>query len=167
VSAADRPTADRLRQLFSYDAETGHLTRIVTTSNRCPAGKRAGTFDRTTGYRKVNVDGRMYGEHVVIWCLVHGSWPAGLIDHRNGVRDDNRIDNLRDGSRRLNQENMRRPRSDNKSGFLGVTYASDGAPQAHIRINGRQKYLGRFATEAEAHEAYVAAKRRHHEGCTL
>jgi hypothetical protein len=115
----------------------------------------------------VNVDGRLYGEHAVIWCWCTGDWPAGLIDHRNGVRSDNRIDNLRDATRRINQQNLRRARSDNKTGLLGVTVARDGTPQAHIRINGRQTYLGRFPTQEAAHAAYLNAKRDCHEGCTL
>lgn len=165
--SAVRPTAARLRELFSYDAATGVLTRRITTSNRCTAGKRAGTLDRTTGYRKVNVDGFMYGEHVVIWCLCTGAWPTGLIDHRNTVRDDNRWGNLRDGSRQLNQENLRHARADNALGVLGVIAAKNGKFKAHIRIAGRQTCLDTFETTEAAHAAYVAAKRQHHAGCTL
>ena len=158
----------RLRELFAYDSATGVLTRIITTSNRCPAGARAGTLDRSTGYRKVNVDGRMYGEHVVIWCLVSGRWPMGLIDHRDGVRDRNVLENLRDGSRRLNQQNTRRARSDSLSGLQGVHPAKNGRCYSKIRTaDGKVKHLGTFDRPEQANAAYLAAKRELHEGCTV
>ena len=162
-----RPEISRLHELFAYSAQSGVLIRKITTSNRCPAGSRAGTLDRSTGYRRVRVDGVVLYEHIVVWAMTRGKWPSGLIDHRHGTRDDNREDGLRDGPRRFNQENQRRARSDNKLGVLGVCQVPSGKFAASIRVDGRQRRLGTFSSAEDAHAAYVAAKRMFHEGCTL
>lgn len=57
-------------------------------------GKPVGTKDRL-GYLQVNVGGRLAMAHRLIWESVHGPIPDGLeINHKNGVKDDNRIANL-------------------------------------------------------------------------
>lgn len=161
-----RPTIARLRELFDLDKETGHLTRRITTSNRCPAGSRAGTLDTSTGYRKVRVDGRILMEHIVICAMHTGEWPTAQVDHRNTITHDNRPDNLRPATHGQNQQNRRRARTDNKLGVLGVIQVGERFA-ASLRINGRQTRLGTYDTAEQAHIAHVAAKRVHHEGCTL
>lgn len=161
-----RPDIARLRELFDLDEETGHLTRRITTSNRCPAGSRAGTLDKSTGYRKVRVDGRIYMEHVVIVAMHRGEWPTAQVDHRNTITDDNRPGNLRPASRAVNQQNRRRARADSKLGVLGVMQIGERFV-ASMRIGGRQTRLGAFDTPEQASAAYITAKREHHEGCTL
>jgi hypothetical protein len=46
-------------------------------------------------YRAIRVDGGLYLEHRVIWLLVTGVWPEGVIAHVNGDGHDNRWNNLR------------------------------------------------------------------------
>jgi hypothetical protein len=98
-----------------------------------------------------------------------GSWPTDDVDHKNGMRTDNSYGNLREVSRSLNQQNLRKARGETASGVLGV-YVSDrpGKPwKASINVSGKDRYLGRFATKDEAQAAYLAAKRSLHEGCTI
>ncbi len=83
-----------------------------------------------------------------------------------GNRSNNRLSNLRDVSQAMNIQNERKPRSNNKSGFLGVK-ANRGLWKAEISIDGKTKFLGRFKTPEEAHQVYVEAKRKLHPGCTL
>lgn len=163
---AQKVSVARLHELFRYEPETGWLVRKITTSNRCVAGSRAGTFDASTGYRRVRVDGRICMEHAVIYAMHAGQWPAGLIDHKNTIRTDNRPSNLRDASRRINQQNLRQARVDSKTGVLGVVQIGQRF-SASIRINGKQNRIGTFGTAEEAGAAYVKAKRASHEGCTL
>ena len=157
---------ERLHELFRFDTDTGWLMRKITTSNRCVAGSRAGTFDASVGYRRVRVDGRICMEHAVIHAMHAGAWPTGLIDHRNTERTDNAPSNLRDVTRKVNQQNLRKARADSKTGVLGVVQVGQRFA-AHIRIDGKQTRIGAFATAEEAGAAYVAAKRLNHEGCTL
>src|SRR5262245_14923519 len=84
------PSAERVRQLLKYSPETGELRWRVSRRGRgARLGRDAGA-GHAKGYRRVSVDGRDYLVHRVIWLWMTGEWPAAQIDHRNGVRDDNR-----------------------------------------------------------------------------
>ena len=99
---------------------------------------------------------------------MYGTWPENQIDHINGVRHDNRIDNLRDVLQSTNAQNQRKPSATNKCGFLGVNFHKcSNRWIAQIHVQGKKKHLGLFDTPKEAHEAYVTAKRELHEGCTI
>lgn len=83
------------------------------------------------------------------------------VDHRNGDGLDCRLDNLRQATRSQNVMNSCR-RSDNKSGFKGVSLDRYKSWRAEIKIAGKTKYLGAFRTPEAAHQAYVNAAREHH-----
>lgn len=154
----------KLRELFDYDGKTGVLVWRVGTGGR-HVGDMAGTKDRA-GYVRVQARGRLWLAHRLVWAYVHGEWPRGQIDHINGDRADNRIANLRDVSPSVNRQNMRAATRMNKTGFLGV-HIQDGRYKAAITIDGKRTGLGSFGTGEEAHAAYLAKKRLHHQGCTL
>jgi hypothetical protein len=160
-------TQEVLRHWFAYDPETGAFTRARNSfGNKCKAGDLAGNI-AGEGYWAVTFYDRRYLVHRLIWMFVHGAWPDGMIDHINGVRSDNRLCNLRVvKSASENGQNMRKARSDNRSGYLGVKQRNNRFT-ALIKTNGKRINLGSFDTPQEAHAAYVAAKRRLHEGCTL
>lgn len=161
-------TAARARELLDYDPALGTFTWKVRTSNRVNVGDPAGSMLKT-GYLAVCVDGVLYRSHRLAWLYVNGAWPDRDIDHVNGVRTDNRITNLRDVSRSVNQQNLRAARGETASGVLGV-YKSDRESKpwrASIKVDGKDKHLGRFRTKAEASSAYLSAKRSMHEGCTI
>lgn len=100
--------------------------------------------------------------HRVAWFLHCGTWPSA-VDHKNMIRDDNRIENLREASHSQNASNtVRRHQGARvKSKYKGV-YHDRGRWQAKIKHNGKDMYLGVFATEEEAHAAYAAAAVRLH-----
>lgn len=154
-------TADRLREVLDYDPATGVFTwrEKSAPDSRIRPGTVAGYVQH--GYRLINVDNRQYRAHRMAWLYVHGEWPTDDIDHINGVRDDNRIANLREATRSENLQNQRRARRDNRSGFLGVS-ANGKRWKAEIIEGVRRQHLGTFDTPGEAHEAYLAAKRRLH-----
>ena len=158
-------TAERLRELFNYNPETGVFTRLVSVSDNAKAGDIAGTMN-SGGYMKIVVCGRLYQSHRLAWLYVYGRWPAHEIDHINGIRTDNRIENLRDVIPSTNKQNQRNANSNNKLGLLGVTRRSQGF-HAQIRINGKCTYLGTFPTGEQAHAAYLDAKRKNHSGYML
>jgi hypothetical protein len=156
-------TAQRLRELLHYDPETGVFTWKVANGTRAKVGAIAGSLSK--GYILVRVDALNRRAHRLAWFYVNGEWPTDEIDHINGDKSDNRICNLRCVSRSVNLQNQRQPRSDNARGlYLGVGW--DKARQkwrAQIK-DGKNTFLGRFNSQEEASEAYLAAKRRLHPG---
>ncbi len=160
-----------LRAVLAYDAETGHFLRRVRLAQRHAMGDRA-DFEITggpmTGYRRVGLFGARYLAHRLAWFYVHGEWPKHEIDHINCQRGDNRIVNLRDVPKRVNLQNRRKPRSDNKSGFLGVhLHPETGKWRSRVQLGNRFIDLGLHHKPEDAHQAYIKAKRQLHEGCTL
>ena len=154
-----------LRRLVDYDPETG-VFRWKQQAGRANAGDVAGCL-RGDGYINMIVNGRRGLAHRFAWFYVHGQWPADMIDHRNGQRSDNRIENLREADNTLNSQNMRAAKPSNATGFLGVSRGKDGLFNAQIGVNGKTHWLGKFATPEEAHETYLKAKRLLHAGCTI
>jgi len=160
-------TAERLRSILSYDPETGIFTWKHKSRNTWP-GKVAGCKNKALGYIIIGIDGTEHYAHRLAWLYVYGTWPGGVIDHRDTDRSNNRIANLRDTSRSVNQQNIRKPRAHGTSGFLGVTWHKQtGRWKAQISVKGRNRHLGLFDDPVEAHQAYLEAKREHHSGCTI
>lgn len=165
-------TAERVREVLSYDPETGIFTRKVRLAQRHHVGDRADfvvTGGGLKGYRRVSLDSQRFLAHRLAWLYVHGEWPANEIDHRDGNPSNNRIGNLRDVTGAVNLQNMRVPRKTNSSGYLGVyKHAQNDTWVARIQKDRRTIHIGCFADPAEAHQAYLKAKREiHKDGCTI
>ncbi len=159
-------TADRVRELLSYDLGSGEFKWIKPRSG-VSLKKPAGTVNRN-GYLDIRIDRKIYAAHRLAWLYVNGEWPPGMLDHINGNRMDNRILNLRSVSNTVNQQNQRHARADNKVGLLGVNFEKgSGKYKAQIRHNGKKLLVGRFDDPMAAHAAYIQAKRVLHEGCTI
>jgi len=151
-------------KVLRHEPETGFL--FWTDEAYPPSrGKQAGTKTKQ-GYFLVETKRKRFYAHRIVWLLAYGKFPDGDIDHINGDPADNRLDNLRDVSCTVNMQNQRRAQSHSSTGFLGVSRNGSGW-QAQIRICGKKRHLGTFSTPQQAHEAYVLAKRQHHEGCTI
>jgi hypothetical protein len=162
-------TQARLRELLHYDPTTGVFTwlprptstRHGRTWNTRYVGTRAGTVD-SHGHVQIKVNGRLHLAHRLAWLYAHGEWPVAGLDHINGVRDDNRLANLRPATESQNAANRRTPIT-NTSGFKGVSWHKDRRRwQATIMVASKQSYLGLFDTPEAAHAAYAAAAREHH-----
>ena len=164
MAAADL-TAERLREILHYDPETGIFTWRVRTSRCVKIGSEC-SHRGSIGYVVIQILSTPYSAHRLAWLHVTGSWPIGVIDHINGVRDDNRFCNLRDVSNTENLQNRRRPNKNTSSGFLGVHRVAD-AWVAQIGVNGRNTHIGIFKTPELAHAAYIEAKKNLHQTCTV
>ena len=153
-------TQPRLHELLRYDPVTGDFFWRVQTNPRALVGMHAGANSISFGYRQINVDKRTYKAHNLVWLYFHGAFPTNVIDHINGNRLDNRIENLRDVTRQQNSWNLQKAKRNSKSGYLGVCWRpTRNAWKAEIRIDGKKVWLGHFATAEEASAAYQAAKK--------
>lgn len=171
----DDITPEVLRELLTYDSDTGALTwkprgrewfaseQSCRTWNAKFAGKLAfrtpkdGRSDRLTG----GVLGRRFYASRVAWAIFHGSWPVHAIDHINGDETDDRISNLRDVRQSENCRNASR-RKDNSSGVPGVSWSKErGKWLVNISAEKGARYVGTFDRKADAIAARKDAEREH------
>ena len=162
------PSVEYLNECFEYDSETGSLfwkerpvshfeagkwsaERKCNHWNKRFASKEAGSVG-SEGYRCVKVDDQSYRVHRIIWKMIQGVDPAETIDHINGIRDDNRIANLREATM---EEQMRNKtlRSDNTSGYIGVYPTKHGKWKSQGKRDGKSVHLGTYKCKHEAGEA--------------
>ena len=155
------PTPDELRQLLTYDPDTGVLIWKArpgkTAWNKRWAGRAALEYVDSVGYKTGKVASKEIRAHRVIWALFHGAWPDQVVDHINGDKTDNRISNLRVVSQAQNA--MNRSAAGGASRYKGVSYSRSGPWCAIIQKDRKKKFLGRFKTEEEAARAYDIAAR--------
>ena len=138
--------------LFTIDNDTLYWRH---RANSCtPAGTKAGTL-RNDGYIGIFIKGKYFFAHRILWEMQVGLIPQGLfLDHINGIRDDNRISNLRICTTQENAYN-RAKQSNNKSGFKGVCWHKQKQKWvAQIKIDGRNKFLGFFIDPTDAYARY-------------
>lgn len=153
-SGGDVMNQEVVRQIFDY--RDGGLYWKQNRGSNAKAGARVGRL-LPTGYRAVQVSGRKYQEHRLIYLYHHGFLPVE-IDHINRVKHDNRIENLRKCSHAANQVNTHdRP---NAQGYRGVKVNQRGRYAARITIQGKEIRLGSFDTAEQAGEAYKQAAER-------
>lgn len=161
---ADKLTYERVREVLSYEQETGIFTWLVRTGLRVRIGSVAGCIREDDGYRQIRIDGEIYLAHRLAYFWMTGKWPAETVDHMNRDRDDNRWCNLRAASYSQNNANAI-SRSSSKTGLKGVSFAPQAKRRpwaARICKNRKHKHLGYFATPEEAHAAYDRAARDLH-----
>ena len=158
-SPRQKLTQASLRRVLSYDADTG-IFRRAASSGTAHVGDIAGGI-APNGYWQISVLGMRCRAHQLAWLWVVGEWPAGEIDHINGVRSDNRWENLRLVTVGGNAQNKCGKLG--ASGLRGVRFHKQNRNWvAAIKINRKAIHLGSFATPEEAHEAYLKAKAENH-----
>jgi hypothetical protein len=160
------PSIEYLLECFAYDPETGALTwrsrprehfgteRAWRACNARDAGAVAGSLN-SDGYLRVGIDGALYRAHRIAYALATGTDPgAGLhIDHRDGDRANNRIENLRLATKGENGRNLRGANANSRSGVRGVRWhAGARAWKGEVTLNGRSYHIGYFDSLEEAKE---------------
>lgn len=171
ATAEQSVTPEELQELLSYDPETGTLTWKNRGDRFCQsdrsqkifqsvfAGKPALVTKNQDGYLWGQIFGKSLMAHRAAFCLMSGHWPVDQIDHVNGIRDDNRWENLREASRKENHRNRKASKSSTSS-FVGVSFRRDkGLWSAFICIDKKKKHLGYFGTEEEAAKARDSSAR--------
>jgi len=153
-----------IRENLRYDPETGHLWWIKLSENK--SGMR--NVDKPIGYSSKNYlratiyfEGlnRGYYLHRLAWFLHYGVWPDMQLDHINGVKDDNKIENLRPATSKENNRNRRSVKS-SSSKYKGVGWSKEKQKwKSYIKHNQVSKHLGYSTSEEEAARAYDKAAR--------
>lgn len=149
-----KPSVEVVKAWFSYNPETGTLTRELKHRSNIP--------------NEVNMDrgrvwffGVLYQVTHIIWVVYHGKWPDEFIDHIDHNRQNNRIENLREATRAQNGWN----RIEQNGNGKGVTFRPEKIErpwQAQIQTNNEKMHLGFYTTKEEAAEAYRQAAIQYH-----
>jgi hypothetical protein len=155
-------TQEELKIWLRYDPETGSFFWHKSNSNRAIVGEKAGTL-RPDGYTIITINGMRYRAHHLAWLYAYGELPPSThVDHINGDRGDNRIENLRLASHGENLMNRGR-QVNNRAGYKGIWWDKEKQLwAAMIGFNSQKKALGRYETAEEAARAYDAAARLYH-----
>lgn len=157
-------TLDRLREVFDLDEATGVLRWRAKPSRfarSIKVGDVAGGSPNSHGYLHVQLDGKQLKVHRVVFALANGFWPE-QVDHVNGVKTDNRPDNLRAATNAENGCNVGL-RADNASGFKGVSWHKrDSKWRAQCRVDGRKHHVGYFTDKDAAAAAVQTFREKHH-----
>jgi hypothetical protein len=161
-------TAERVRQLFDYNPETGDFTWKPNPEkqkrwNTTWSGRKAGYMgSENHRYVQIFVDGQLYLGHRLAWLYVHGDFPSCGVDHIDGNPANNSIANLRPANQSQNASNMKTPRV-NTSGYKGVTWCkSHRLWIGHVKKNYKYVLRSYFRTKEEAAAAVAIARDEHH-----
>ena len=146
-------TQERLHEMFEY--KDGNLYRKISLG-RTKAGDKVG-FVNNKGYVSVNIDKKCIALHRIVWVMQHGEMPA-LIDHIDGNRQNNRIENLRLANRFENAQNKRMHKN-NISGVKGISWhRATKKWKAQIFCNYKTYSLGCYKSLEEADEVVSLAR---------
>lgn len=141
-TADQLPTYEQMAAVVEYDGEN---LRWKVDRKKARVGAIAGCLKKDS-YIGFTFARQAFSAHRVIWLLVHKEWPDGMVDHIDGNRINNRIENLRVCNNAMNQQNsMARGRF-----YKGVALLTSGRFQAQCGVT----YLGTFETAEEAARAY-------------
>lgn len=155
-----------IKHHWAFDDDSGEFYWEVPTSVRVKKGDLVGTL-RSDGYISTQFYGKNYKVHRLVWLWHHGCLPKHTIDHINGVRHDNRINNLRDVTDAVNGANDCM-HADNSSGCKGVAFDPKYAAKPwRVQISRQGVVVVRkhFANKEEAmlfaKESYTALDSRY------
>ena len=153
-------TFEEMNSVLRY--EDGHLYWVKVIDTGMGSGRRR------VGDDAVNVDARGYGfviyrgkhikAHRIVWLLCKGEWPMVQLDHRDGVKLNNRIENLRLATTSQNKANSAPYEG---RAYKGIT-KQGRRWRAAIYWQGNNRHLGVFDTPEEAAAAYDAAAKEVH-----
>lgn len=149
-----------LLDVLAYDPETGVFTWRQSRGGQ-PAGSRAGGLDGD-GYEVIRINKRAFRSHRLAWLYVHGVLPDCDVDHRDMVRSNNAIANLRPATRAQNNANCPK-RSNNRSGFKGVSFHRfSGLYRATLIVDGKQLCGKYHRTPEKAYAEYCVMAVKHY-----
>jgi hypothetical protein len=150
-------TANYLNLLFEY--KDGTLYRKVS-KGAVKAGKKVGT-PQTDGCLTVSIDKKCYLVHRIIFMMHNGYFPE-MVDHIDGNRTNNKIENLREATHAQNAWNSK-PRADSNIGIKNITYNKKfNQYTVRIQVNQERKYIGAFKDLELAALVAMEARNKYH-----
>ncbi|OZY45841.1 HNH endonuclease signature motif containing protein [Pseudomonas lundensis] len=153
-------TQARLKELFSYDPDTGQFMRRVRVSNQ-QAGTIAGGVNNS-GYVMLRIDGQRCMAHRAAWLYMTGEWPEYEIDHINRNGFDNRFTNLRDVTHMVNLHNRSRGNAVIPPSNIYWDGRKGGRWWGCFSVNGKTHYTGSSRDKAEARKMLEKRKSEIH-----
>lgn len=150
-------TPEYLKEILSYNSETGVIRWAKKINRRVVVGEIAGSSNGKCIHIMINYVN--YKAHIIAWVLYYGVWPLFEIDHKDTNGEHNWITNLREATRSQNMMNTN-PRLNTQSVFKGVTKSKDKW-LARITVNNKRIRLGLFISKEEAAAAYAKAAKHY------
>lgn len=158
ATPVEQPTQELVRSLFDY--KDGSLYWKLKLNTRIVVGSKAGSLD-AYGYDCIKIKNKAYKAHRLIWLYFYGEMPK-LIDHIDGNRNNNNLENLRKTSFCGNCQNSRK-RKDNTSGIKGVNFHKLTKKWAvQISVNKQRKHIGLFEDVELAELVAIEARNLFH-----
>jgi len=127
--------------LSAFDYQDGNLIRKIGRAGE--VGQVAGCFHKGTGYIHVKIKDKAYKAHRLVFLYHHGYMPE-CVDHIDGDKTNNKIENLRAATKEENCRNQK-VRSTNKSGYKGVKWVEHCKKwQVEVCKNYKQLRFGMY-----------------------
>jgi hypothetical protein len=152
------PLDDMVRELLRYEKD-GSIYWKSHPTRPSFVGRQALTAKSSNGYLGGKFRGYRLQAHRVVFFLHYGYWPKE-VDHLNGVKTDNRPDNLIPSCPDRNKKNRARHKT-NSSGVNGVSKTRKGKYKARVMVNRKYIHLGVFDTLEEAEKCRLKANKQY------
>jgi hypothetical protein len=151
-------TQNQVRNLFEY--RDGELFWKVFTSPSAPIGSKVGHL-ASDGYIQTHIKRKFYRNHRIIFLYHHGYLPQ-YIDHIDGNRSNNQIENLREATKHQNGCNTKINKN-NTSGVKGVSWHKK-TKKWYVRVSIHRKSIsiGYYDSLEDAKIAMIEARNKHH-----
>lgn len=133
------PTSSRLKEIMEY---RDGVLYWKPNRNGCIVTKPAGS-KLPNGYISIKVDGVPYKAHRLVWAWHYNETPK-MLDHINGIKDDNRIENLRICNDSENARNKTKYKT-NSTGYANVVWnKNNNNYNVQISVNKKRLHIGAF-----------------------
>lgn len=161
MKKCEQISLEEVKRLVTYNPETGEFWRLVKTSNNAIMDRPMGSLD-AYGYLIAQINSiKNIKLHRLVWFYMTGEWPKEEIDHKNRIKTDNRLENLRLASRSQNEGNTKKAENQT-SRFKGVSFAKR-EQRWYARLHTTEKVLslGYFNSERDAGIVYNEAAKKY------